>query len=389
MPPDRDTLYLSAPVNALVEGIFQADTTLGEIRRHGDLALGTFNHLDGELVMLDGRAYQVAGDGAVRAVPDDICSPFVVATFFRELSRDELPGGFDGVEALFGKLRELLPSPNMMLALRIEARFSFVRTRSVPRQESYRPLVEITKDQPTFERRDVSGSLIGFYTPAFMSSLNVPGFHLHFLSTDLAFGGHLLQCRADHAIARVQILRRLCMELPASLAYLTADFSRNTAGDLAKAETESPGDRPADAALTLRNDVEELARLTAWLEEQAVALSFPPPLLATLNLALEEWVVNVITYAYPDQAGHEIGLKLWREPAALRLVIEDDGRPFDPTAQPEADTSLPLEQRGTGGLGIHFIRRTMDRFAYRRENGRNIVTLTKAIAGPGGNEETR
>jgi acetolactate decarboxylase len=238
MREDTDILYISAPVNALVEGIFNAETTIGEIRRHGDFALGTFDNLDGEMVMLDGRTYQVTGKGEVNVVPDDVHSPFAIATFFRELSRDDLAEGFESVEDLFAKLQDLLPSPNVMYALRIEGRFSFVRTRSVPRQEHYRPLVEITRNQPTFERSEVQGSLIGFHTPTFMSSINVPGIHLHFLSDDLTFGGHLLQCKALHATVRLQILRRLRMDLPTSLAYLTTDFSRDTSGDLAKAEKE-------------------------------------------------------------------------------------------------------------------------------------------------------
>ena len=240
MRSETDILFISAPVNALVEGIFQADTTLGEIRRHGDFALGTFNQLDGEMVMIDGLTYQVTGNGDVIPVADDVRSPFAIATFFRELSRDDLSDGFDSVDDLFAKLQDLLPSQNVMYALRIEGRFSFVRTRSVPRQENYRPLVEITRNQPTFERTDVQGSLVGFHTPSFMSSLNVPGIHLHFLSDDRTFGGHLLQCKARHATVRIQILRRLRMDLPTSLAYLTTDFSRDTAGDLAKAEKEQP-----------------------------------------------------------------------------------------------------------------------------------------------------
>jgi acetolactate decarboxylase len=180
----------------------------------------------------------VTGKGEVNVVPDDVHSPFAIATFFRELSRDDLAEGFESVEDLFAKLQDLLPSPNVMYALRIEGRFSFVRTRSVPRQDHYRPLVEITRNQPTFERSEVQGSLIGFHTPTFMSSINVPGIHLHFLSDDLTFGGHLLQCKALHATVRLQILRRLRMDLPTSLAYLTTDFSRDTSGDLAKAEKE-------------------------------------------------------------------------------------------------------------------------------------------------------
>lgn len=238
MEANRDTLYISAPVNALVEGIFQADTTIAQIREHGDFALGTFNQLDGEMVMFDGRTYQVTGRGEVNLVPDDACSPFAVATFFNELTRDNLPNGFGNLEGLFAILRDMLPSPNMMYALRIEGNFALVRTRSVPRQEVYRPLVEITKDQPTFERRNTTGSLIGFYTPEFMSSLNVPGFHLHYMSSDYTFGGHLLQCQAVEAVVRLQILRQVCMDLPISLAYLTMDFSRDTADDLEKAEKE-------------------------------------------------------------------------------------------------------------------------------------------------------
>ncbi len=238
MSTETDILFISAPVNALVEGIFQAETTIGEIRQHGDFALGTFNHLDGEMIMIDGRTYQVTGSGDVKPVADDVHSPFAIATFFRELSRDDLSAGFESADDLFAKLQDLLPSQNVMYALRIEGRFTFVRTRSVPRQENYRPLVEITRNQPTFERFGIQGSLVGFHTPTFMSSLNVPGIHLHFLSDDRTFGGHLLQCSAVHATVRVQILRRLRMNLPTSLAYLTTDFSRDTANDLAEAEKE-------------------------------------------------------------------------------------------------------------------------------------------------------
>ncbi len=237
-----DVLYLSAPVNALVEGIYHADTSVATIRQHGDMGLGTFNHLDGEMVMVDGEVWQVSGDGRVLPVDDAVCSPFVVATHFRELSQDTLSEGFTDIDSLYARLGELLMSENMMYALRIEAAFTHVRTRSVPRQDSYRPLVEVTKDQPTFDRYDVRGLLAGFYTPRFMSSLNVPGFHLHFLSDDRTFGGHLLQCSAPRALVRVQVLRQLHMDLPSTLAFLTADFNRDIAGDLKRAESESTTD---------------------------------------------------------------------------------------------------------------------------------------------------
>ncbi len=136
---------------------------------------------------------------------------------------------------------------------------------------------------------------------------------------------------------------------------------------------------PPDVVLSLRNHLDEIPRMAAWLEEQAGPLRIPEAIVGTINLALEEWVVNVISYAFTDQAEHRIELKLWREPDELRMAIEDDGCPFDPTAQAEADTTQALEHRQIGGLGIHFIRKTMDRFSYRREGHRNIVFLSKRI----------
>ncbi len=154
----------------------------------------------------------------------------------------------------------------------------------------------------------------------------------------------------------------------------------------APAEAEASDDyqsaeppREPDATLVLRNTLEDLPRLAEWCESLGVSGLAPDPLRSSLNLALEEWVVNVISYAYTDEAEHVITIRLWRDQHELLCVIDDDGRPFDPTAQAEADTTLALEHRRIGGLGIHFIRNTMDRFTYRREDGRNIVSMAKRL----------
>ena len=152
---------------------------------------------------------------------------------------------------------------------------------------------------------------------------------------------------------------------------------RATVGALAEPGGEVS--RPPDAILNLRNSLEEFPLLVTWIEEQGNVLELPPMFVTTLNLALEEWVVNVIQYGYTDAHEHRIELRLWRDVDQVRVVIKDDGRPFDPTAQAEADTTLSVAERPIGGLGIHFIRKTMDRFSYRREGGHNIVTLVKAI----------
>ena len=233
--PANNRIYLSAPVNALVEGIFEENIPVAEIRKHGDFGLGTFNDLDGELVMLDGQVYRAAADGSVSLVGAQALSPFACVTFFHPTSSENSKGELAYADFL-AWLTMLMPSPNLFYAFRIEGLFKQVKTRSVPRQEHYRPLVEATKGQPEFYFNNVSGSLVGFFTPNFMASVNVPGMHLHFLSQDRQQGGHVLECQVKQVRAEIQFLYTMEMSLPHNLDYLTWDFQRDIRGDLDKAE---------------------------------------------------------------------------------------------------------------------------------------------------------
>jgi len=233
--PGNSRIYLSTPVNALVEGIYEQNVPLSEILKHGDFGLGTFNDLDGEMVLLDGQFYRVGADGTVRLVSSQTLTPFACVTFFQpmiyENSQEEL-----SYPEFLEWLMTLLPSANLFYALRVEGEFHQVRTRSVPKQENYRPLVEVTKEQPEFEFYNVEGSLAGFYTPSFMASLNVPGLHLHFLSADRNQGGHLLECRVKAVRAEIQFIYTLELALPLNVDYLLWDFQRDIKSDLDKAE---------------------------------------------------------------------------------------------------------------------------------------------------------
>ena len=206
-----------------------------KIKQHGDFGLGTFDDLDGEMVMLDGNIYQITGDGCVHPVADETLTPFSCVTFFQSLTHDESSTPMRH-EIFMHWLNNLLPSPNLFYAIRIEGTFSYLKARSVPKQENYRPLVEVTADQPIFEFHTISGTLAGFYTPSFLSQLSVPGLHLHFLSSDLKHGGHLLECNTQKIKANIQILSNLELSLPITLDYLTTSFERDTEKDLDQAE---------------------------------------------------------------------------------------------------------------------------------------------------------
>lgn len=230
-----NTIYLSSPVNALVEGLYEENIPLEKIRQHGDFGLGTFNNLDGEMVILDGNIYQVKSDGNVERITNNLLTPFACTCFFNPLSSDSLEKESD-YQQFLDFLNLLIPSPNIFYAIRVEGKFSFVKTRSVPRQDNYKPLVEVAKEQPTFTFNDISGTLAGFFTPAFMSSLNVPGLHLHFLSDDRKSGGHLLECRTTGVSIGIQYLPNLELSLPFTFDYLTSNLNRDINEDLHKAE---------------------------------------------------------------------------------------------------------------------------------------------------------
>ena len=232
---DKNSVYLCAPVNALVEGIYEEGIPFSEVMKHGDFGLGTFDHLDGEMIMLDGRIWQIRGDGRVQEVGDEALTPFACVCFFEAQKTAVLDGDHD-YDDFLGWLEGLLPSPNLFYALRIEGTFSYIKTRSVPKQECYRPLVEVAAEQPTFEFENIVGTLAGFYTPDFMSSLSVPGMHLHFLSADQRHGGHLLECRPHQAEVSVQLLSTMELDLLLSNAYLYRDLHRDVSQDLDKAE---------------------------------------------------------------------------------------------------------------------------------------------------------
>lgn len=126
---------------------------------------------------------------------------------------------------------------------------------------------------------------------------------------------------------------------------------------------------------TIRNDLAEIGRLTELVEAFGDAHDFPPKLVFKITLCLDELVTNIISYAYDDDAEHAIRVRLGLDDDVLTIVVEDDGRAFDPLQQEAADVDSDIEQREVGGLGVHFLRQAMDRLAYERDGSLNRLTM--------------
>lgn len=132
--------------------------------------------------------------------------------------------------------------------------------------------------------------------------------------------------------------------------------------------------------ITLPNDVQEVPKLAAFVDEVCEALDIGMATAMQLNLAMEEAVVNVMDYAYPVGTYGDVTILAHANDDCLEFVISDTGTPFDPTQKEEVDTTLSVEERRIGGLGIHLVRKIMDSISYERVDGKNVLSLRKKLA---------
>jgi acetolactate decarboxylase len=233
----QHTLYQVSTSTALVEGIYQGAVRIKTLREHGDLGLGTFENLDGEMVVVDGQFYQVRADGSVQECADDVLSPFAVVTRFRPDATILMDRCRD-LSHLTEQFDRLRHTDNIFFALRVDGHFDYVHTRAMCRTKEGVPLLQAAAVQPEFEFHDVSGTLVGFWTPEYAKTLNVPGYHLHFISADRKSGGHLLQCQGTNLRLQLQRAGDYRIALPETEDFLKADLRRDPGADLAKAEGE-------------------------------------------------------------------------------------------------------------------------------------------------------
>jgi len=236
---EQHSIFQVSTSGALVQGVYQAATTIGDVRRHGDFGLGTFVGLDGEGILLDGVSYRAGADGTLSEVPDSTPAPFWVATRFHA-DRTETLTDIQNWEDLCARLTALRPSENLLAAIRVDGVFDFIHVRVACKAEAGASLVEATAHQAEFEFESLEGTLVGFFTPAYARTINVPGYHLHLLSADRRHGGHVLEVRAKSLRVALHSTNDLHVVLPENAAFLRADLNGDPAAALAQAEGAHP-----------------------------------------------------------------------------------------------------------------------------------------------------
>jgi len=231
-----DNLYQVSTLQALMDGMYDGQVSIGELKRQGCEGIGTVDALDGELVVLDGGAWHIRADGKAYPLKNSDTTPFADVCSAHSVTSLNIPSGWS-----YEKFRELLDSKagnmNFPLAVRVDGTFSYVKTRSVPAQKKpYPPLTEVVKHQPVFELHNVRGTLVGFRMPEYFKGVNMPGYHLHFITADRSEGGHVLDFTASSAAAQVGYCTNVRITLPATEDFAKADLGRDMSAEIHKAE---------------------------------------------------------------------------------------------------------------------------------------------------------
>jgi acetolactate decarboxylase len=231
-------LFQTSTVQALLGGAFDGDVTLAQLLEHGDLGLGTLNGLDGELIVLDGRAWKANLDCTLAEPRDSARTPYAVVAQFTPGHPIQLGEPLSG-EDLEPWLRAHGRVTGRPDAIRIDGRFEHLHVRSVPKQHRpYPSLADAIAHQHICELDDVAGTMVGFRFPDPLEGIEMAGFHLHFVTDDRTRGGHVLSYRVLQGSVSIDEATDLHVELPQAVAA-PAQGTNLDANEISRLETDT------------------------------------------------------------------------------------------------------------------------------------------------------
>jgi len=235
---DRDTLYQVSTIDALMQGVYDSNVTIGDLKKHGEFGIGTFARLDGEMIMLDGQVWQAKSDGTVSLADDNQTTPFAMVTYFDSAILQKTTEHAMNFSEFTTAMAAQLPSQNMIYAVKIHDTFPSVTVRAIPAQEKpYPTLTDASKEQKIFTYTNVTGTVVGFYMPTFFNGLNVVGYHLHFLADDHQGGGHILDLTVPpESTVQYEMIPNFIMALPTTEEFASTNLSANESAALAAVE---------------------------------------------------------------------------------------------------------------------------------------------------------
>ncbi len=265
---DRETVYQVALLQSLTQGYYDGIIKVSELKKHGDTGIGTFEGVNGEMIVIDGKVYQALGDGTVREAADDETVPFSNVSFFdSDVSVD-----MKDIKDMTSFKTELDKTvnekgKNMFYLVKVSGTFEKMFVRSEIKQEKpYKSLDKaLETDQREFNYENITGTVVGLYCPDYMSGLNAAGWHFHFISDDRTKGGHMLDLSFASAKAELDITPGFDMELSDNTDFQSMELAKNVDDAIKKVETDSKASQ--EDTLSLWTDSAPLkAQLTDYIK---------------------------------------------------------------------------------------------------------------------------
>jgi acetolactate decarboxylase len=237
MSVDKPQLFQYGVANAFIEGLYEGELSIDQLKQHGNFGIGAPNRIDGELTIADGKAYQSNAKGQTIEAPEALMTPFAFVTTFRADSIISLSDIKD-IKDLFARIEKVLRNPNAIYALRVRGVFSSIRTRAFPPvlNKPFKPLAQLLDQQQFFDLKETDGDMIGFYIPGYLSGINIVGLHFHFLSKDRKSGGHVVGVQAKELIMEITELKEFRLLPPESDDFKNHPFNGVNSANLQKIE---------------------------------------------------------------------------------------------------------------------------------------------------------
>ena len=237
---DRETIYQVALLQSLTQGYYDGIIKVSELKEHGDIGIGTFEGVNGEMIVLDGTVYQALGDGTVQVAADDETVPFSNVTFFDKDGSVEL-SDINDVNALKEKLNAMVEEngKNLFYFVKMSGTFEKMNVRSEIKQEKpYKTLDKaLETDQREFSYDNITGTVVALYCSDYMNGLNTPGWHFHFISDDKTKGGHLLDLQFAKATAEYDATPEFDMCLTDNGDFQQMELAKDVSDAIKKVET--------------------------------------------------------------------------------------------------------------------------------------------------------
>ncbi|HWB25328.1 MAG TPA: acetolactate decarboxylase [Chitinophagaceae bacterium] len=236
IPPDF--MYQYSIMDALQAGVYDGNLTFGALKKKGDFGIGTFNTLDGEMIMLDGNVYKMRHDGTIATVPDKDSTPLAFVKFFSADTTFTITGNGLTYADIQKTISNAL-NPNEMYAIKLKGTFTTMRGRSViPAKRPYPELADYIKNggQANFNFNNITGTCAGFLMPSFMARTNVPGYHVHFIADDHRHGGHIFDFTTNKLLVEIDHIKGTVIELNTHPDFDKTDFSKDRQKDIRKIE---------------------------------------------------------------------------------------------------------------------------------------------------------